>query len=285
MKKHLLLAAVALCSFAAQAQVTISPATNDDFEPTFKFSGSNDYYIIYLGDETKASYASAVPEANYVYIGPDADNGRNLWVWSNTFEAGATDGVNSFGVPGEYMSWKVGSVGWSGLGYNIAAANPINLSGVGENYALHFAVKSQSTETFDFEFIDGNSGHEAHIVLGTSAYEGHAAVGNFERDGEWYNVDIPMSYLADQFEFDLSNASSYADVNYFVLLAGGVAGTEVSYDAVMFYGPHADASGINGVIDAQETAAPAAKYDLQGRKVANDHKGIVISKGQKSLVK
>lgn len=282
MKKTLLIAAMALSSLAINAAdgISITPATNDDFEPTFSFNASNDYYVIYLGDETKASYASAVPTDNYIYIGPDADNGRNLWVWSDTYTAGSTDGVNSFGTPGEYMAWKVGSVGWSGLGYNIAAANPIDMSRVGEDYTLHFAVKSSSKETFDFEFIDGNK-HEVHIVLGTSAYEGHAAVGDFERDGEWYNVDVPMSYLADQFEFDLSGASKYADVNYFVVLAGFESGTEVAYDAVMYYGPH-KTSGINAVT-AEKLQGSEQSYNLAGQRVNKDAKGLIISGGKKYL--
>jgi len=285
MKKILLLAAFAVASLGLSAAdgVTITPSLGDDGEtPSFSFSSSNDYYLIYLGEETKGSYGADVPEANYIYIGPDADNGRNLWVWSDTFTAPTTDGVNSFGVPGEYMAWEVGSVGWSGLGYNIAAANPIDVSGVKENYTFHFAVKSTSTETFDFEIIDGN-GHEAHIVLGKSAYEGHAAVGDFERDGEWYNVDVPLSYLADQFEFDLSTATSYADVNYFVLLAGGVKGTRVDYDAVMYYGPHS-ASAINAAT-AGEKATTGKTYNLCGQAVAADYKGVVVRDGRKFINK
>lgn len=285
MKKFLLSAAFVVATLGSYAAdgITITPAIGDDGEtPTFSFSAANDYYVIYLGEETKASYAANVPDANYIYIGPDADNGRNLWVWSDTFTSPTTDGVNSFGVPGEYMAWQVGSVGWSGLGYNIAAANPINLSGVGSNYTFHFAVKSTSTETFDFEIIDGNK-HEAHIVLGQSAYEGHAAVGDFTRDGEWYNVDVPMSYLADQFEFDLSDAKSYGDVNYFVLLAGGVQGTRVDYDAVMYYGTHV-ADGINAATVAGE-ATNAQTYNLSGQAVGANYKGITIRDGKKFVNK
>lgn len=285
MKKFLLSAAFVVASLAANAAdgITISPAVGDDGEtPTFSFSSSNDYYVIYLGDETKGSYASDVPEANYIYIGPDTDNGRNLWVWDATFNAATTDGINSFGVPGEYMAWEVGSVGWSGLGYNVAAANPINLSGITGEYTFHFAVKSSSTETFDFEIIDGN-GTEAHIVLGQSAYEGHAAVGDFERDGEWYNVDVPMSYLADQFEFDLSSASSYADKNYFVVLAGGVQGTRVDYDAVMYYGPHGT-SGINAA-NAEVKSNAGKTYNLNGQVVSANYKGVVVRDGKKFINK
>lgn len=286
MKKNLFITAIIslFClSVSAIEGVTVTSAIEKDgTTPTFKFSASEDYYVIYLGDSTKSKYANAVPASNYIYIGPDADQGRNLWVWSNTYSAGSTAGANSFGIDKEYMAWKVNSVGWSGLGYSIAKNNPINMSCVGDDYSLHLAVKSTTAkQSFDFEFIDGNK-HEAHIVLGTDAYNGFPAVADFSRDGKWYNIDVPMSYLADQFEYDLSNATAYANVNYFVVLAGGTAGTDIEYDAIFFHGPHAanNPAGIN-TIYTEQTVTGNNMYNLSGMIVDNSYQGIVIKNGKK----
>jgi hypothetical protein len=290
MKKNFIIIAIFTLfnlSLSATEGVTVSSSIEKDgTTPAFKFAASEDYYVIYLGDSTKSKYANDVPANNYIYIGPEADQGRNLWVWSNTYSAGSTDGSNSFGISKEYMAWKVNSVGWSGLGYSIAKNNPINMSCVGNNYSLHFAVKSTTAkQSFDFEFIDGNK-HEAHIVLGTDAYNDYPAIADFPRDGKWYNIDIPLIYLADQFEYDLSNATAYANVNYFVVLAGGTAGTDIEYDAIFFHGPHAanNPSGIH-TINKGQTATDNNMYNLSGMIVDNNYHGIIIKNGKKFLNK
>ena len=172
---------------------------------------------------------------------------------------------------------------WSGLGYNIAAANPIDLSGITSDYTFHIALNSTSSESFDFYLTDGN-GKEAHLVFGKSAFGDNEPVADFERDGEWYNIDVPMEYLEDNFGFSFNGASSYADKNILCLLGGGTAGTTINYDAVFFYGPKTS-TGVAGVKD--NTTAEKAYYTLSGSKVSADfakaNKGVyVVKQGDES---
>ena len=276
-----ILAAALVCgSLSANAQngFTIKPAIDSEtFEPTFKFSKENKYYAVVLDDETRAAN---IDDDQYVYVGPDADNGRNLWIWDgkSKFLENLSDN-NSFNVPGNYMAYQCGDAGWSGLGYNVAKANPIDLSGITSEYTLHMALKSTDDDTFELYFTDMND-HQANLVFGKTAYDDKDAIGDFKRDGEWYNIDIPMSYLEDNFGFSFKGASQYCDKNLLCVLAGGRESATICYDAVFFYGPK-NSTGVNG-INASESNAAKSFYTISGEKVseayANANKGIYIEK-------
>lgn len=216
--------------------ITINAAADS----LFKFSANDDYYIIYLDKETRNSY---LQEDQVTDLGPD-DVTRHLYTWSDTFTTNMPLGNNSFGVSGSYEAWTVGSQGWSGLGYNIVEGSGLDLSNINSKYTLHFAVKSTYTGTIEFYVVDGN-GKTAFLPLGTEAFENHACIGDFKRDGNWYNIDIPVSYLIKH-GLDYRTATNYSG-NIFCLLAGGVEGTEVDYDAVFFHGPNAVTQGIKSI--------------------------------------
>lgn len=279
MKKSLLFLAAATMGAACFAQdfsVTMAE------EKPFEFSTKESYVTIFLGEETRTTN---IPDANYIYIGPDPDNGRNLWVWEDTYNFPTASDLNSFGIPGEYMSVQVvPGTTWSGLGYNIAKTNPINLSFIDSEWGFHMAVKTQYTGPLMFNLTDG-TGTEAHLVFGDtgSDYDGHAAIANFPRDGEWYNIDIPMSWLEDQFEFTFEGNTKYADKNYFVVCCGGVEGTIVDYDAVFFHGPKVDPGMIDGVQGIRTAADNTTVYDLAGRRTTATRKGIYVQGGKKVL--
>lgn len=268
MKKftYLLMAALFCGSFTAFAQddeVKVTPAFNDDFEPNFKFDKNTKYYAIYLDDETKGKLA----EDQVVYIGPDQDAGRNLFVWDKQSSfAESPSGNNSFDVPGAYMSYIVGGAGWSGIGYNVAAtATPLDLSGINDDYKFHIALKATGNDAVDFYLTDG-SGHEAHLVFGSTAFDNKEPIANFERDGEWYNIDIPMTYLEDNFGLSFKNDKEYKDKNILCLLAGDKAGFTIDYDAVFFYGPKNSSTGIKEI--QTETKNGAAQYfTVDGKQV------------------
>ncbi len=276
MKKLLLLIAAAAISSASYAQLRVSMAEENPFE----FPASESYVGIFLGDETRANFG--LTDANYLYIGPDADRGRNLWVWDGSSHFGETPDLNSFGIPGEYMAYIVGSAGWSGIGYNIAKDAPVlDLSFIDSNWSFHLAVKSTSKETFTFTITDGD-GTEAQLVLGDGPNgDGVAAVGNFPRDGEWYNIEAPLDWLEDQFEFTFGGDASkcYADKNMLVVLAGGVEGTEIDFDAAFYHGPKVDFTGVRSVSAA--AAFGNTIYDITGRQTDASRRGLYIREGKK----
>lgn len=276
-----IIAAALLCgavpSFAQEDEVRVTPAIDEDtFEPSFQFSENDHYFTIFLDEETQAANLA---DDQVTYIGANPDEGRNLWIWAGTSTFLDPSGTNSFSVPGNYMSYRVGTDGWSGLGYNIDATHPVDLSAINDDYTFHLALMSTSKETVEFYLTDLD-GHEANLVFGKTAYDGKEPIADFNRDGEWYNIDIPMTYLEDNFGFSLKNAKEYKDKNILCVLAGAVEGTVINYDAVFFYGPKTP-SGVNGVFNA-DSNAPKEFYSADGTKVsssyADSHKGIYVVK-------
>ena len=197
----------------------------------FEFQADYRYYSIYMDSQT----LSRAQVGDVREVGPNGTN-RNLYAWENTISFPVVAGPNSFGVEDAYITAQVGNVGWSGMGYNVApSGEPLNLTGIANNYTLHLAVKSTYTGPIEFVLIDGR-GTEAQIVLGQTAYDGHAPLADFDRDGTWSSIDIPLALLRATFGLDFSTSSNFTG-NLLNILLGGVAGTQVSYDAVFIYGP------------------------------------------------
>ena len=199
----------------------------------FRFSKDDRYYTVYLDGETKVDNNL---EPQIVDCGPNGSS-RNIYPWDNTLDFPSGTDDNSFGVGGQYMSVRVkGTQGWSGLSYSVAGANsPLNLSGISEDYTLHFAVKTRYAGPIAFQLTDG-LGNTGWVVLGDGDYDGHAPIGNFPRNNKWYNIDVPIRYLAGANGLNFSVDNNYTG-NFFVVLAGGQEGTVVDYDAVFVYGP------------------------------------------------
>lgn len=250
-------------------EISITKASDNPFT----FSNDEDYYIIALDSETKGSNLTS---GQIIDLGPD-DVTRHLYPWSDTFTAGTSSDDNSFGVAGGYNSWVVGSAQWSGLGYNIAESGAVDMSGITSEYTLHFAVKTSYTGTIEFYVTDGN-GKSAYLPLGTEAFEGHAAIGDFTRDNTWYNIDVPVSYLVKQ-GLDYRTATAFTG-NVFCMLAGGVQGTVVDYDAVFFHGPK-KTTAIETVENATNGINGVEVYTIDGKCVAtgDDVKSLGLKSG------
>ena len=274
-----------LSTFAQDDEISVTPAIDEDtFEPTFKFNKDYTYYGIYLDDETKEVNLA---DDQYIYIGPDEKNGRVLDVWGDglSLTFGTPSGTNSFGIPDSYNTVTVGSLGWSGLGYRVEDNNTINLSGVNQNYTLHLALKSTSTASCDIIVYNGDK--EAHLVFGESDYGDNEPVADFPRDGEWYNIDIPMEYIKDLAGIDYKNANAYSGT-YLAIMPGTTQGVTLDFDAIFFYGPKDTNTAINGItVDKGNTTAEF--YTIDGKKVsaanAKANKGIYIVKSNDNAKK
>lgn len=294
MKKFtLLLAAALFCgSMSVFAQddedIVISAAQDDAGNPLFMFDEDKMYYVIELDDETKTAH---LKDGQYVYIGPDEDAGRPLYVWqqsgNNTIVFRDTKGEkNSFGVPDAFKACTALSYGWTGMGYNVKKGSPIDLSGITDEFTFHFAVKSNKSQSVDFYLTDGTAfnggkGHTAHLVLGSKKYGTDEPVGDFPRDDKWYNVDVPMTYLEDNFGLTFKNAKEYQDRNLLSVLIGTTLGNRLDYDAVFFYGPKGSTAGVKE-IDAASGKAPVSVYTMDGKRVTEQYavanKGVYIVK-------
>ena len=164
------------------------------------------------------------------------DVDQSLYVWENTYAGGEAAGMNAMGNAEGYTSLVVGTVGWSGAGYNLnegcpnmekcralrdaIVANP-------DQYFLHFAIKSTDQGSHTFYILNSDA---TKFVLGTP-FDGGTAIENFTRDGKWYHYDIPLA----QYATALANADLSKGANIFVMLSGGTPGVVLNLDAVYFY--------------------------------------------------
>lgn len=198
----------------------------------FKFSDDERYYIITLDATTKAQNLS---ESQIVDCGPNGTS-HNLYPWDGTCNANSHTDNNSFGVAEPYMSWTQTDKGWLGLGYNVAGSTePLNLSGISDDYYLHMAVKSTYQGSILFSVTDA-AGKSGNIVLGKETYHDHQPLADFERDGKWHNVEIPVHLLNLNDGLNFTRSTNYTGNIFSILMSGG-EGATIDYDAVFFHGP------------------------------------------------
>ncbi|MBQ8271827.1 MAG: hypothetical protein IJZ09_02330 [Tidjanibacter sp.] len=153
----------------------------------------SDYYLISMDAVTYESIKNKV----VADIRTD-DYNTHLWIWDNTYVAGSCSGPNYFGEVEGWISLNVGTIGWSGAGFccynadTLAKLTTITTSPA--DYTFHIALKSQDDAVHTLVFYS-NDGSESKIEIGTPT-SGH--VYNYERNGEWCEIEVPMTYLTGQ---------------------------------------------------------------------------------------
>jgi len=215
-------------SFNATCVVTVTKEVLD-------FSASltgTEYYPIILDGVTATALGSKI-KADFR---PD-ELTKFLYIWDNTFTAGTSTGPNFYGEVEAWTSLVVGTVGWSGAGFNVKdgalldklaviTANP-------ENYYLHIGIRSKTNAVYLFGF-DGQS--NVKFAIGPTAFNDNGVLtqplADFTRDGEWQQIEIPMSTLKTN---GLLYSTGMVEKNIMWLLAGGVTGTTLDIDAVFIY--------------------------------------------------
>lgn len=199
----------------------------EDGKYTFDFDNVKD--AILISTSTGVTNAlSAVTLHDY-----RVDDQKNFfYIWQDYASEGC-EGANSFGWNGEgWTRLKVsGSAGWDGAGFASSKGNGKDMSAIDDAYYLHFAMKgddalihaSQTVMVGNAKFIIGN------------VTDGSQILGDYKRDGEWYNFDIPvvkLKQLANGTLFD--NPSSF-EGNAFAVMTTYMQGAEVNFDNVFFY--------------------------------------------------
>jgi hypothetical protein len=223
-------------AFTASCTVTVTPKAVDPGDVSASLKGS-DYYIIQIDEISYNSISDKVLED----MRPDdIEASKNLFIWDDTFIAGASTGLNSYGQAEGWISLVVGSAGWSGAGYNVGASyegelDLTNMYDAPEDYVLHIALKGdQAASSFLFILADGSA--EAKICIGSSAYNDAGVnfepYADFARDNEWHEIEIPLTVIND---LGVYYNAPFKDKNVFAFLAGGTAGVKLDMDAMFFY--------------------------------------------------
>lgn len=257
MKKFTLIAAASLVAVAAQAQYSVNPSTSVVID-----GGVSSVSYITLSDAAIADFQKA--GAKVQFIGPDPNEGRNLWYWEETFVPGDESMPRVDEEEGGYISVVVTNKNWSGAG--LAIDNGLDLTSFDENTRFHMAYMTPSgngpasiaiillnkteTKSMPAEFAIGNSFDDNGTIIPTIA----PAITD-----EWQGIDISFADLKRVWPaFDLQNKASW-EGNLFSWLGGGVTGQEMAFDAIYFYN-----TGNGGVINV---AADETEFVVSGETI------------------
>lgn len=232
MKKFTLIAATGLVAIAAKAQYTCDPSTSvvADQEP-------KTVECITLSDDAINDLKTA--GATVTYIGPDADNGRNLWYWENTLIPGDESYPRVDMAEGGYISVVVTNVGWSGAGLAISAPG-LDLSMLNDDTHFHLAYMTPTGNgpaSIALIILDGDAGSPAKVALGDSFNDNGAIFPTIapKITDDWQGIDITLGQLKKIYPtFSPADLNAWTG-NLFSFLGGGVQGQSFAFDAIYFY--------------------------------------------------
>jgi hypothetical protein len=214
-------------TFTATCAVTVTNSTNF----TASLTGT-EYYPIIL-DGTTAKALGAKIKADFR---PDEAT-KFLYVWDNTYTAGQSTGPNFYGEVEGWVNLAVGSVGWSGAGFFCKDGALLDklapLTANTDKYYLHIGVKSKDNAVHVIG-MDGQS--NVKFALGATAFNDNGTLiqplGDFDRDGEWHEIEIPLSTLKTK---GLLYSTGMLEKNVMFVLSGGTTGKSIELDAVFIY--------------------------------------------------
>ena len=188
----------------------------------------------------------------------------NCWHWIPAFTEMDCTGPNSYGVLEGWMAYTIsGAAGWFGIGIEASTSDTIvgvgrdnkslkldasaiaelkakasaALQAVGsmdESYSLHLSLMSQRAGVYCFKLYDGII-DGCPVTIGASEGEGDFW---FPRDGEWHEIEVPMSFFINK-GLNLANIKSLSACNLIALTQPetGTWPTDLNLDAVFFYQP------------------------------------------------
>lgn len=216
----------------ATCEVTVTKKIIISDSPSLKGS---DYYVIAIDD---TSYEIIEDKVIKDFRPDDTEGSKNLYIWDDTFKPGSSTGKNFYGQDEPWLSLSVGTVGWSGGGFNLGAVyGEIDMTPMFDNpedYYLHLGFKTgQATSSYVLILNDGSS--EIRIGIGGEFNDNGNITPEYaplKRDGTWNSIEIPVTYLN---QLGLTYSEKFSDVNILAFLAGGTTGITLDMDAVFFY--------------------------------------------------
>ena len=168
----------------------------------------------------------------------DVENNLYIWAAGETYSAGEGTGKNFFGNTEGYMALTVAAPqGWSGAGFNVAKAESVAaakalqaaIAANPDKFFLHIGIKAANAGNHQFYVFNNAEGRSFNI--GTAAIEAGSVIGDFPRDGEWYEFDVPMA----QFATAIAGETIGNDLNILCFLSGNQVGAQLNLDAIYFY--------------------------------------------------
>jgi hypothetical protein len=205
----------------------------------------SDYYVLLMDGETFGKIEKKVKADIRMQDGADGEATRPLYIW-NGYAGGTAEGLNFYGVAGEYMCLQVtAGAGWSGFGHFMKISDP------------NFGKMKEITGDYYFHFCYKGAANTVHALYpwwgpeASGAYKMSVGEGNeFEDKGVKFEFAVPISnggkFVANEWNeyeikvsdmgIDFTAAPAQEDgQNIFCGLSGGVPGTTINLDAVFFY--------------------------------------------------
>lgn len=295
MKKFTLFAAFAALAVSASAQyTTTTPYVDQSVE-----AGKTQIFDLILGtDEVIAALEAAGQKVNDLRMNDDT---RNLFIWpgGETFAGGdgSYPGVGYTDLAeGGYVCLDVtGFQGWSGAGFNLGDANQFSTMHWSDETRFHIAVRSTNAPVaVGFNIVDGKAADgavssPANVTLGSEPFVGDA--GSFPVIGprltdEWQGIDISFADLKKVYpSFNYQKTTNWTG-NILAFLAGGVAGQNLSMDALYFHTPYEGDAAVKGVESDTQfvvtsntinvvNAQSIELYDLSGRLIKSANGSVL----------
>ena len=185
-----------------------------------------------------------------------------FWIWDGGDYTGLpSDGKNSFGWDESTTRLQVtGTSTWCGAGYASQGTGK-DLSMIDDTWYLHFAMRGSDVLTHPSQTVTvGN----AVFVIGNTT-SGAPILGDYCRDGEWYNFDIPVAKLQQLAGGTLFEDASNFMGNVFAVATTHSKGAEVNFDQVFFYSMKdgADTPDIPSYVTAALDGEGNSTFDLE----------------------
>ncbi len=179
--------------------------------------------------------------ANAEYIVGDIrmdgeDNHLYVWASGETYTPVSRGGKNFYGNNEGYLAFDVAAPdGWSGMGFCVENAQSISaIQALKENIVnnpddiyLHMAIKSTTAGNHEFYTFGTNA---TSFTLGTASIQDGPVIGDFERDGKWHELFIPMAPFASA----ISTVDVRSGINILCILSGNAVGAQLDLDAIYF---------------------------------------------------
>ena len=214
--------------FSKKSFVTSKPSKE------YKCLGGSDYIIIAMDETTSKKIEGKIKytmPSDGAYGEDGKSTGTLFFDWWNGGNAGTTSGPNFFGVVEGWFSIQT-ATGWFGYAFRLGEGNTDEekaesakrreiLKGITADYTLHLAMKATCEGEYSLGMLDG-----AAVIIGdeTAAY-------GFKRDGEWHEIEIPMSAFMAGEKY---NAETGVNVLYWTQGTNGYP-TTLDVDAIFWY--------------------------------------------------
>ena len=149
---------------------------------------------------------------------------RNFYIWDETYAAQFEDG----------LSLVVADKSWAGAGFNVANGSTSytqaeallqQIKAHPDKFHLHFSIRSTDNVSVSFQVFSS----VIAFTLGTTTQYDAPVYGDFNRNGQWQTIDIPMSHWTTEW------SSATFDGNILSVLTEAVSGAQIDLNDVYFY--------------------------------------------------